>query len=331
MSEWNDMVTSVRVIQLRPNTIVEYTEWLYHSKKCHRFIEETDQEKAYSGNVTSEVSKRIKRAINLLIMSSPKRRIYNPIIQKEHDFQLAFLTLTVSAKSSFLTAKDGYDRLLSHFLQWMRRTKKVKSFVWKAELQQRGQIHYHITFNIFIPHEEIRKKWNELQRREGLLDEYFEEKNHYEPNSIDIHSVQKIENLAGYMVKYMAKDQDSDPVMKADAAGEMPVEAASAWGSILSCYPENTVDKCRTIGKVWDCSSNLKGLKYFNTVMNDAHEWTLSEAVKQGVARTVEGDSYKLHFLKSSESREILSENELDKYNEFIKSINTVEEEEVIN
>lgn len=325
MSAINDAVKSIRVLQLRPDSLVEYTEWLYPGNTCYRNIEDKDRKEQYSGVVTDSVSKRIKRAVNLLIMSSPKRRIYNTVIQKEHDFQIAFLTLTISSKYTTLTAKEAYDRLLSHFLQWLRRTKKVKSFIWKAELQRRMQIHYHITFNVFVPHDEIRRKWNELQKREGLLNEYFEEKGHWEPNSIDIHSVQKISNLAGYMVKYMAKDSDSDPVMKADAAGDIPVDELSAWGAILSCYPENTVDRIKTIGKVWDCSSNIKGKKYFSTPMSDCHQWTIKEAEKQGIIRTVEGDSYRLHFVKQSEAKEILSERELEDYSEFIREINTEE------
>jgi hypothetical protein len=256
----NSPVRCVPVIQIRPNAIVEYLEWLTIPKRAYTPAElqvlEKRLESVYTGTVTDYAAKRIKKAVNLLVMSSPERWIYNPVTQRNQLFKLGFITLTVAEKECMLTARQAYDRLLKHFIQWLHRTKKVKSYIWKAELQRRGQIHYHITLNVFIPHGEIREKWNELQRREGLLENYYKKHGHYNPNSIDVHSVKKIKNLAGYFVKYLCK-KDS----------------------------ENR----KTEGKIWDCSRNLKEGKYYSTVLTNEHEWTLQQAASLGVITTIRG------------------------------------------
>lgn len=318
-------VRSIPVIQIRPNAIIEYQEWLQLGRRSFTSSQIAELEKklenAYSGQMTDNAAKRLKKAINLLIMSTPRKWMYNPVTQQSQIFHLAFLTLTVSAKHTFLTADEAYNRLLKHFLQWLRRTKKVNSYIWKAELQKRGQIHYHITMGNFVLFNEIRDKWNELQRREGLLDEYYEEHKHYDANSIDIHSVMKIDNLAAYIVKYMAKGTEKDPVMLVDCAKDQPLRDDEIWGAILSGYPANTIAEARTVGKVWDCSTSLKKAKYWNTALEPAHEWTLQKAAGEGLIKTIDGGHYKIHIMKDQNPLEILSSSELERYKTHMEAI----------
>lgn len=324
-NRFSDTIREIPVIQIRPNAIIEYLEPVcgYYGHGGESHIEEANKakEEAYSGELKDAAAKRLKKAVNLLVMSSEKGYIYNPVTQKQQYFQIAFITLTISSKYQLLTASEAHKRLLEPFLQWLRRVKKCNSYIWKAELQARGQIHYHITLGRFILFNEIRDKWNYLQRQAGLLEDYYEENKHYNPNSTDVHSVKGIRNICSYLCKYIAKEQSSNSVMKAEFGKEQPLKEAEVWGNLLSCYPINNIRDVRTVGKVWDCSNNLKKGKYYTTGLSQSHESILEEALKNRVSKLIKGGRYKIHLLGKKESTEVLSEIEKDEFKRQMRNI----------
>lgn len=195
--------------------------------------------KAYSGEVTQGARKRIAIAVNLMLLSTPWRKFFNPILKKEVSHRLSFITLTISCSDRLLSASEAYTMLLKPFLQWLTITAGAKKYIWKAELQKRGQIHYHVTTDLWLNYTILKEKWNYLQKKNGLLKEYFETKGHFQPNSTDIRSVKNLTNIEAYLTKYLAKK-----------------------GS------ENDI----TIGKIWDCSKNLKGKKYPSLELTESIE-----------------------------------------------------------
>ena len=220
---------------------------------------ESDTLSTYSGNMTRGSVKNIRRAVDIMLQITPTQRIYNPILSKEVDFRLSFITLTVSDNTRFISGKECYEKCLKPFLDWLRRSQKCNTYIWKAERQKattfdgaiknsKGQIHYHITCNAFINYDTLRKKWNSLQKEAGYLVPFAEKYKHYNPNSTDIHSVYKVENIEAYLTKYISK-----------APEKMDNESAEEFKA-----------RCTVDGKVWDCSSNLRGTKYFKTEYNDA-------------------------------------------------------------
>lgn len=184
----------------------------------------------YSGNVTTHSAKRIKKATDLLVQISPPRQVYNPIIKRMTMHSLSFITLTFSSKEAHLTAKEGHKRLLAPWLLKMKRKAEMRTYIWKAELQQNGQLHYHVTTPSWINYTLIRDEWNTLLRKEGLATTY-QSKNGQPQNSTDVHAVYKVKDMAAYLCKYLSKANKTQT----------------------------------TVGKIWDCSINLKSSKLFTT------------------------------------------------------------------
>jgi len=209
-------------------------------------IAQLSLQKSYGGTTTKNNIGRIRRAVNLLLMSAEEKLIWNPIVSKHLPHKLSFVTLTVSSNDVMLSAKEAYKLLLKPWLQSMRRNEGMKTYVWKAELQKRGQIHYHITTPSWINLTVIRKRWNELQQKAGLLEGYYQKRKHYNPNSTDVHAVYKVNDVEAYLVKYLAKAES---------------------------------DKAATDGKIWDCSVNLKGVKYPTFNVYDLHVQRVEDAI----------------------------------------------------
>lgn len=239
------------------------------------------EKKPYSGAMTKGAKKRLTKAVSLMVQSSKQRYIYNPVTQRNQKFKMSFVTLTISSTSKLITAKEAHSLLLEPFLLYLRRRHQVRNYVWKAELQKRGQIHYHITLDQFVLYTDIRDKWNELQEKHGLLDDYRALGTGRQANSTDVHAIKKVRNIESYMIKYMSKDN---------------------------------ADDASTTGKVWDCSVNLKRAKYYSTSLTYQMERTILYAEQSNLAEVVHFDHFSIIKFKERDASYILEPDSLAEY-----------------
>jgi hypothetical protein len=215
------------------------------SQKFRANVEKLKQRKKYTGEITPGAKKRLTKAISLLVQSAPERWIYNPVTKRTQNHKISFITLTLPDVEAAKDAKFTHKYLLQPMLRILRNKYKMCSYVWKAELQKNESIHYHITTELFMPWEQLRQHWNALLRKNGLLEAFQEQYGHNNPNSVDIHSVNKVNDLEAYLVKYVSKEYQNSK---------------------------------KLAGKVWDCSKNLKASKYFvTTVDHELHQQVLRE------------------------------------------------------
>lgn len=291
----------VPYVQFRTSSIIQYSQpdrpyyrdpekkypnpfkVLYSDSKP---VEEKKQ--AYSGTVTKGAQKRIAKAVSVLMQTSPVQKFYSPISGKKISFKLGFLTLTISSVKKLLTAKEAHKLLLEPFLRILRNRYKLRSYIWKAELQKRGQIHYHLTINRWIHYKELQRIWNSLQQKAGLLNEYFSKKGHYNPNSIDIHSVKNVQNLEAYLVKYLSKNES---------------------------------DKGATTGKIWDCSMNLKQANYFTDMLDSGIAEQIEQYKKAGKVRIIQSDFCSIVIFRGVKPQNVLSNSGKKRYLEWVTTI----------
>lgn len=221
-------------LQVRSNCLLEY----YQVENLSQYAKRLNsininqlrglQSKKYTGTIKQGTKRRMTRAIELLCQIATTRRLYSKTAKRMINHRLSFITLTISQAEN-ITARAAYDSCLGPFLKYLRDSCQCNTYIWKAEIQKRGQIHYHITTPSYIHYKALRDKWNYLQRKAGFLDSYFQTHGHYDANSTDVHGVHHVKNLPNYLLKEFKKTYQN---------------------------PETT-------GKVWDCSLNLKAYSYF--------------------------------------------------------------------
>jgi hypothetical protein len=296
------------VLQVRYREAVCYQLWLgVRSRTSSQENIYEVRKRAYSGDVTHGSRKRMRRSINLLLQLSPERIIYNPVSNSHHPFSINFITLTVS-DSTVRDHRNVMKTCLAPFLQWMR-GRGVRHYIWKAELQKRGQIHYHITTNQFIHFADIKKAWNKYQKSAGYLVNYANKFGHFQPNSTDVHSVKNIKDIEAYLVKYMVKQA---------SAGEQQKLAEKAWEAGFQYVPEVTSEKID--GKVWDCSASLSR-PLFSTFIT----FELAEIIDQAATSGMEiRDLERCSILKRA-GVELLDVYGITEYNGFIESLNNLQ------
>jgi len=274
-------------LQIRENSVVIYEERLFSSRFANRHLARDSIANArktqYSGKMTPGARKRMARAITLMCQGSEAKWLFSQVTGKWHWHRLSFITLTIASDQK-LTGKWTYENLLKPFIRWMREVEGVEHYIWKLEFQRRGQIHYHITTPAFIDYQKIRAKWNELQRANGLLDDYVKTYKHYNAPSTEIRGVKQVRNMASYLTKELGKSVDAkylkakkmvDSLVK---AGEIPANKRNQFVN------EYTGEELKTEGKIWGCSENFGGAAYFSCdLRHDTAKLLLEYAEKKQV------------------------------------------------
>lgn len=257
------------------------TDWRRRNMKRQRAA-------AYSGLMTPGATKRLRKACCIMAQSCPPKTIYNEVTQRYHRHQFSFITLTLAENDRMLSAREAYDTLLVHFLQWLRRTMGVHTYIWKAELQERGQIHYHITCPNFLHMRKIQFKWNDLQRRAGLLESFKLKHGHDNPPSTQIKTARSVDDMAAYLEKEICKSMQNQEALD---------------------------------GKVWDCSQNLKEAKYFTLEMGNYQERFLELCVQNGHAEALTGDRFTLYRFQEPPEEYVLTREQYAQFRDYLTVI----------
>ncbi len=200
--------TTTEQISIRPNCISLYS--LPGNQKirseAQRNAEVNLKNTEHKGVISKKADKRIKNAIDWLLYFSEPKTFFNRKFKKNYQFRICFVTLTLSAPQIH-TDNEIKKEVLNQFLVEFRKKWKVKHYLWRAEPQKNGNIHFHIVCDKFIPWSELRSVWNRCQGKLGYVERFKAKHNHKNPNSTDIHSIKNIKNLSRYLAKYMTKNK----------------------------------------------------------------------------------------------------------------------------
>jgi hypothetical protein len=235
--------TLIPYIKLNPSYFVLYNQVQWHnvSKKPVRKKPDMPVVKSPQGLVSKRAAAKIKHAIDWLLYIANDKSVISNYSGRRFKFKLSFITLTLSSKQVHSDAEIK-SQLLNQFLIEARKKWNVKHYLWRAEAQINGNIHFHILCDKFIPWSELRDTWNRIQNKLGYVDNYREEMRAFHkggfkvrqellskwsyknqvrayrtgcqrdwssPNSTDIHSVANIKNLPSYLSKYCTKQTET--------------------------------------------------------------------------------------------------------------------------
>jgi hypothetical protein len=234
--------TLVPYIKIEPHYIVLYRQPVWHTgrKYPRRARVVLPQSNNHNGIVSNQAASKIKKAINWLLVLAKDKEVSSSYHGRTFKFKLSFITLTLSS-AQIHSDHEIKHTLLNQLLTEARKRWGVRHYLWRAESQKNGNIHFHIVCDRFIPWSELRDTWNRIQNKLGYVDRYREEmkafhaggfnvrqdllktwsyknqvrayrtgsKNDWNsPNSTDIHSIIRISNLAAYLSKYCTKNDN---------------------------------------------------------------------------------------------------------------------------
>lgn len=205
--------TVITCVKIRPYSMVFYPS--YEMFNLVRGYDSESQKNLQDNRVKGVLSKTsAKKMRDLVTCWLNIVRSINEIDGKKYDSLISFITLTLSSSQGDITDNEIKRELLNPFLIWLKQSKNVSTFIWKAEAQNNGNIHFHILVNKFIPWRDVRDKWNELQNKFFYIDQFEKKHGHRDANSTDIHGLYKdkndkpIRDIGSYLAKYMSKNEE---------------------------------------------------------------------------------------------------------------------------
>jgi hypothetical protein len=136
------------------------------------------------------------RAINIIQRACRNFRYWNKEVRGKSG-KCTFITLTYpdNHPSDELSKKH-----LEHFIKRIRRKNPDFMYLWVAERQERGAIHYHMVTPDYTPKEWINKSWF------AIVEKWY--KSIGMELEVLLPHVEGVDNIAGYMTKYLRKDNN---------------------------------------------------------------------------------------------------------------------------
>lgn len=276
--------TLIPHVVINPTSITIYNEILYdlpHKRNNNsKFIDTSNPDiqdpflnskRKNDGTLSVNAKRKLQKAIEYLITVAKERITTEKISGKKVTFRTAFITLTLPASQQH-TDNTIIDKCLNQFLIEIKKDYWVQNYVWRAERQQNGNIHFHILVDKFIPWQALKNKWNRIINKLGYVDRFQEKYKHQNPNSTDIHSTKKVHNIKSYLCKYMTKTGDKLPTQEVKA--------------IIEKYQS---------GRIWSCNQELSNARGLNLIIDSEIDTELKKIEGRPEVKKYEGDYFTVY------------------------------------
>lgn len=229
--------------------------------------------KELEGIMSEHSRKKMLRAIQWLELSASRKKVWQPDSKKYVKFKLNFITLTLPT-SQQESDNEIKHKCLNSLLTELRKFHGVKNYIWRAEKQANGNIHFHLVTDSFIDHTALRRRWNRVINVLGYVDRYSEKmrsniksfsdyynayinqgsyiqlmrrynagkaNNWTNPNTTDVHSTKKVKNIIAYLAKYMSKNIEEPELLTPDMREQLLV-SGRIWGLSESLSNLNSIE-----------------------------------------------------------------------------------------
>lgn len=288
-------------ISVKPNYFVTYAH--YDSTNNRVFSDTPDfilpLENKHHGIISYKANKRVRLAIDWLLHVAKEKILTKKGVATNFKFKVNFITLTLCSKQIH-SDNEIKKTLLNQFLTELRSKYKCSHFLWRAETQRNGNIHFHIASDVFIPWRALRTDWNRIQEKLGYVSRFREKTGLTDPNSTDIHSINKIKNLSNYLAKYCGKNAKGYVVM-CTKAGVQPF-----GGSLSFNYNYNPPKKDahffrQVHGRLWGLSQKLSKLKSAIHNVTDSIQAEIDWLIKKHPAKVLFMDRVSMFMFTAGE------------------------------
>lgn len=236
----------IPMLAINPDGITLYStvQWSPRRPTRPKFKHLVTSDKKHNGKVSVHARRKVSKAIEYLLFMANDKYLPDTAHGRNYKFKLAFITLTLPSKQCHSDAQIK-DKLLNQLLVELRYYHNVRNYVWRAEKQSNGNIHFHILVDQFVPWSELRDRWNRITNKLGYVDRYRDQMRAFHeggvqvrndllenwsykaqikayqvgkandwssPNSTDIHSLARVSRVKEYVLKYCTKDEKSGEI-----------------------------------------------------------------------------------------------------------------------
>lgn len=192
-------ISEIRV-SVRSNRFSIYNHWYGDRNSGGIKVLQGAQARERLSGLSFKAGRNLKDVIDTLLCFASWKTVFVKSTQSYFRYKVNFITLTLPSKQIH-TDKEVIKECFNRFMRAWRKRRKGLLYIWKAEVQDNGNIHFHITSNAFYHYRKLRRDWNKHINRLG----YVDRSTTTDPNSTDVHSVKNIKNLGAYLSSYYLK------------------------------------------------------------------------------------------------------------------------------
>jgi len=161
----------------------------------------------FNGTLSRKSISKIKNVVNTW---NDNLYLYNLDMERKglrKRKRMVMITLTLSVDFA-LPDNEIKRRLLNNFLTRCRRQYPGFMYLWRAERQKNGRLHFHIITDKYIPKKFVTNVWNDLQEQlTGQPWKNKEARNEAWP-STKVEALRDITDGLSYIVKYVTKEDN---------------------------------------------------------------------------------------------------------------------------
>lgn len=199
-----------RYMSICSDSITTYTLFPSSVKKNGSHLHSRENlKKAYKGkHLTHNQAKKIKKILTnwILAINISQRQEKNKYKKKRRYLVMLTLTLPSCQIESDKEIKRNY---LNNFLIQLKKDHANINYLWVAEKQKNGNIHFHIVVDRFVHKNWLNKHWNAVLDNGNYIEEFEKKFNHKMPPSAHVRGQKAMENPINYLIKYVTKSEKS--------------------------------------------------------------------------------------------------------------------------
>lgn len=234
----------------------------------------------HGGEISSNAARKIRNAIDWLIASASEKYVYSKKTKRFHKWKLSFLTLTLPTQGRMNDIE--VKSILNSFLTLAKYNYGLHSYIWKAEPQARGVIHFHLTSDCYMWKNSVRFEWNRLLSKSGLLN------NQPDAPSTKIHSTYKLSNVAAYLSKYFLKPKKISMPPEKNYLHGLPNYYHSNKSEVYS-KSLGTLRYIRPIvGRLWGCSHSLSQARSLSYTVDAGEMRSLNSEIREASVKEIQ-------------------------------------------
>lgn len=146
----------------------------YYDVSENEHLAENDKKSnAHLGNLSEQAHTRLLTCVKKFVWVTHVCNEEKRKRKEKRQKTLKFVTLTLASDQIHQDSQIK-EELLNQFLTELRQDFNLENYLWKAEKQKNGSIHFHLIIDIFIPWQVIRNKWNRIQEKLGYVRRFRE-------------------------------------------------------------------------------------------------------------------------------------------------------------
>jgi hypothetical protein len=161
----------------------------------YRWQPKKERIKTPEGQLSRNSRMKLKNAIRWLVASADTKQTYEKKLHRKVDWKINMCTLTFH--ENFQDDNKARE-ILSRWLEMAQYRFKIPSYVWKAEPQERGAIHFHLSTSVYMQHSQVKYTWNRELKKHGLSE--------VKDNSTDVHAVANVQSHENYLAEYFLNE-----------------------------------------------------------------------------------------------------------------------------